>query len=60
MHAQGTHTTHTGIDDAAGTHQTLFDAPPAFPCALPADVARLRPQFMAEPDEHGDAHHDAR
>ena len=48
--------TTTGIRPA---DETAADAAPAFPCALPADVAALRPLFMAEPDEHGDAHHDA-
>ena len=57
MHTPGIHAAPVRNADEAGIPPRPFDTPPAFPCALPADVARLRPQFMAEPDEHGDAHH---
>ena len=59
MHTQGKHPVHIDNTDETGNHPHPFDTPPACLCALPADVARLRPQFMAEPDDHGDAHHEA-
>ena len=43
----------------AGVLQHLFAGPPAFPCALPANLAQFRPQFMAEPEDHSDPAHDA-
>jgi len=33
---------------------------PAFPCALPADLAALRPVFMADPELLDDTHQDLR
>ncbi len=39
---------------AAGIGANPLKAPPAFPCAFPADVIQLQPLFFAEPDEHGE------
>jgi hypothetical protein len=44
---------HSDNTPETGVHQHLFAAQPAFPCALPADVAQLRPAFMAEVEDHG-------
>ncbi len=55
MHARDVHST---LCEAVGAAGTLPQAPNAAPkslCALPEDVARLRPQFMAEREDWDEA-----
>jgi hypothetical protein len=58
IHAMQNHSSHTNPGEAAAARKPLFAAPPPFLCALPANLAQLRPLFMAEPDEHGDPCHE--
>ncbi len=55
-------TSHTKRPDHADADvlQQLLAAPPMYLCALPANLAHFRPQFMAEPEDHCDPHPDAK